>query len=313
MGWALALFGSAGLCAVPLLFRHEVRHWQPGGRLTRKVVLVGAGEHGRRLAEYLRRVADPSVRIVGVFDDRKDRAPARVAGHRVRGGLDDLTPRAACRDREENRCSCHSNRGPAVPAERVKRQAGDRQPACRAMRHQEERGHNCSYEPVAGFHRCTLRLAQKINADCHSSNHREIEVICQCKPVPGILAKDNTKEVMSPSVDDPKRVESGKYLRPRDRMGRPPMLAHASDPHSVTGLNDGRAGFLPRRRLSPEHLHDQLSSVGRPFRRHRRYPASAASATIITGSPAPINGAGPPRVYPLKWKGCSWTGQPQVV
>ena len=88
MGWALALFGSAGLCAVPLLFRHEVRHWQPGGRLTRKVVLVGAGEHGRRLAEYLRRVADPSVRIVGVFDDRKDRAPARVAGHRVRGGLD---------------------------------------------------------------------------------------------------------------------------------------------------------------------------------------------------------------------------------
>ena len=83
-----ALFGSAGLFAVRLLFRHEVRHWQRGGWLTRKVVLVGAGEHSRRLAEHLRRVADPSVRIVGVFDDRKDRVPARVAGHRVRGGLD---------------------------------------------------------------------------------------------------------------------------------------------------------------------------------------------------------------------------------
>jgi Undecaprenyl-phosphate glucose phosphotransferase len=85
-----AFFGSAGLFAVRLLFRHEVRHWQRGGWLTRKVVLVGAGEHGRRLAEHLRRVADPSVRIVGVFDDRKGRAPAHVAGHRVRGGLDDL-------------------------------------------------------------------------------------------------------------------------------------------------------------------------------------------------------------------------------
>lgn len=212
-------------------------------------------------------------------------------------GLDEhRAPETACRDREENRCSCHSNRGPAVPAERVKRQAGERQPGCRAMRHQEERGNNCSYEPVAGFHRCALRLAQKVNADCRSSNHHEIEVRCQCKPVPGVLAKDNTEEVRSPSVDDSKQVESGKDLRSRDRMRSPPMLAHASDPRSVTGLNGGRAGFLPRRRLSPEHLHDQLLSVGRPFRRQRRYPASAAPATMITGSPAPIKGAGPPRV-----------------
>jgi Undecaprenyl-phosphate glucose phosphotransferase len=85
-----ALFGWAGLFAVRLLFRHQVRRWQRGGWLTRKLVLAGAGEHGRRLAEHLRRVGDPSVRIVGVFDDRKDRVPARVAGHRVRGGLDDL-------------------------------------------------------------------------------------------------------------------------------------------------------------------------------------------------------------------------------
>lgn len=84
------LFGLMGLLSVRLLFRHRIERWQRQGRLTRKLVVIGAGEHGRRFAEQLRGPGGSSVRIVGMFDDRRTRVPRYVAGHRVLGGLEDL-------------------------------------------------------------------------------------------------------------------------------------------------------------------------------------------------------------------------------
>ncbi|MFO1070887.1 MAG: undecaprenyl-phosphate glucose phosphotransferase [Geminicoccaceae bacterium] len=86
-GFALGGFG--GLLVTRLLLRRQLRSWHRDGRLARNVVVVGAGEHGRRLVEHLRR-HDQSVRLIGLFDDRRDRVPDYVAGYPVLGSLDDL-------------------------------------------------------------------------------------------------------------------------------------------------------------------------------------------------------------------------------
>jgi Undecaprenyl-phosphate glucose phosphotransferase len=83
------IYGFVGLVlargGLELLFRR----WQRAGRLTRNIAIIGAGEHGRRLAEHLRR-ADHGVRLLGLFDDRRERVPDYVAGYPVLGTIDDL-------------------------------------------------------------------------------------------------------------------------------------------------------------------------------------------------------------------------------
>lgn len=59
------------------------------GRLGRNVVIVGAGPQGQRLVEHLRR-QDRSLRLIGLFDDRRDRVPDFVAGFPVLGTIEDL-------------------------------------------------------------------------------------------------------------------------------------------------------------------------------------------------------------------------------
>jgi Undecaprenyl-phosphate glucose phosphotransferase len=51
---------------------------------------VGTGADAERLLEHVATSGDPSVRIVGVFDNRASRVPGAVAGHPVRGRIADL-------------------------------------------------------------------------------------------------------------------------------------------------------------------------------------------------------------------------------
>ncbi|MGF1607957.1 MAG: undecaprenyl-phosphate glucose phosphotransferase [Kiloniellales bacterium] len=55
------------------------------GRFARHAVIVGAGQHGERLAKHLQQFGAPYLNVLGFFDDRKDRVPAKVAGYDVLG------------------------------------------------------------------------------------------------------------------------------------------------------------------------------------------------------------------------------------
>jgi Undecaprenyl-phosphate glucose phosphotransferase len=83
------VYGFVGLVTARVVLKAQLLRWQRVGRLTRNVVVVGAGDHGRRLVEHLRRT-DQSVRLIGLFDDRRDRVPDYVAGYPVLGNVDDL-------------------------------------------------------------------------------------------------------------------------------------------------------------------------------------------------------------------------------
>ena len=82
-------FGLVGLFAVRVFVQAQIGAWHRAGRLTRNVVVIGAGEHGRRFVEHLRH-GEQSVNLIGLFDDRRDRVPDYVAGYPVLGTVDDL-------------------------------------------------------------------------------------------------------------------------------------------------------------------------------------------------------------------------------
>ncbi len=84
------VYGFFGLFTARLLLKHQIQRWQAGGRLTRNLVIVGAGEHGQRLIEHLGRHGDSAERVIGVFDDRAGRVPDFVGGFPVLGTVDDL-------------------------------------------------------------------------------------------------------------------------------------------------------------------------------------------------------------------------------
>lgn len=85
------VYGFVGLLVVRMTVKYQILRWQALGRLTRNVVVVGAGEHGQRFVEHLRRAGDSSgIRLIGLFDDRKGRVPDYVAGFPVLGTVDDL-------------------------------------------------------------------------------------------------------------------------------------------------------------------------------------------------------------------------------
>jgi Undecaprenyl-phosphate glucose phosphotransferase len=66
------------------------RRWVKQGRLGLNVAIVGGGPHGERLIQALRASGDEGLRIVGVFDDRAQRVPARIAGCTKIGKVRDL-------------------------------------------------------------------------------------------------------------------------------------------------------------------------------------------------------------------------------
>ncbi|MCX7630556.1 MAG: undecaprenyl-phosphate glucose phosphotransferase [Geminicoccaceae bacterium] len=89
--WLLAWGASAatGLLVFRAILGALERRWRRQGRLLRNVVVLGAGELGQRFVREVRR-RDPSVRLIGLFDDRRDRVPQFVGGFPVLGTLDDL-------------------------------------------------------------------------------------------------------------------------------------------------------------------------------------------------------------------------------
>ena len=84
------VYGFFGLFIARLLLKHQIQRWQRGGRLTRNIVLLGAGEHGQRLVEHLNRHGNQAERIIGLFDDRQSRIPDAVGGYPVLGNVADL-------------------------------------------------------------------------------------------------------------------------------------------------------------------------------------------------------------------------------
>jgi Undecaprenyl-phosphate glucose phosphotransferase len=84
------VYGFFGLFTARLLLKHQIQRWQRGGRLTRNLVVVGAGEHGQRLVEHLIKHGDQAERIIGIFDDRKGRVPDYINNLPVLGAIDEL-------------------------------------------------------------------------------------------------------------------------------------------------------------------------------------------------------------------------------
>ena len=84
-------YGLLGLILARLLFKWQIRCWQAAGRLTRDLVVVGAGEEGRQLIEQILKHGDQGARIVGIFDDRgAGRVPTGICGVPVLGTVTDL-------------------------------------------------------------------------------------------------------------------------------------------------------------------------------------------------------------------------------
>ena len=90
--WGLAWFyaGLALLWGSRIISGRLIQKWTRTGRLVRHVVILGAGELGQRFVDRLVQTERYGARIVGIFDDRKDRVPNEISGMPVRGRSDDL-------------------------------------------------------------------------------------------------------------------------------------------------------------------------------------------------------------------------------
>ena len=88
----LALWGIIGLLP-PLVSRallaERMEYWRQSGRLQQRIAIFGAGPVGQG---YLRRMngGRADARIVGVYDDRRQRLPDLCMGHAIRGTCEDL-------------------------------------------------------------------------------------------------------------------------------------------------------------------------------------------------------------------------------
>jgi Undecaprenyl-phosphate glucose phosphotransferase len=85
--FVLTIAGLTGARAGLLIL---TRRWADNGSLRRNVAVVGAGAEAERLLAHIAGTGDPTVRIVGVFDNRATRVPKAVVGHPVRGRVADL-------------------------------------------------------------------------------------------------------------------------------------------------------------------------------------------------------------------------------
>lgn len=84
-------FGLVGFAGSRVMLAGLVRHWTRVGRLQRRAVIVGGGDHAAELIEALKAQPDNDIRICGVFDDRsEDRSPAIVAGYPKIGTVAEL-------------------------------------------------------------------------------------------------------------------------------------------------------------------------------------------------------------------------------
>ena len=81
--WFMSVFLM--LVGVRILVARWVRQQALSGRFALRTVIVGAGEHGQRLAAHLNRFGDVHTRIIGFVDDRRDRVPVDCHGYDLLG------------------------------------------------------------------------------------------------------------------------------------------------------------------------------------------------------------------------------------
>ena len=86
---ALGLLSASRIAVFGLLAK-----WSRAGGLHQNVAVVGAGPIGQRLLGYLNADGAHHVRVIGVYDDRSERLPARCMGHPITGGIDELVAHA---------------------------------------------------------------------------------------------------------------------------------------------------------------------------------------------------------------------------
>jgi len=90
--WAYGFFllSLATIYAERWLVYDTIHGLAKRGLLARNVVIIGGGEHGARLIRSMRKNGRPWTRILGIFDDRRDRVPGRIEGYPVLGTTNDL-------------------------------------------------------------------------------------------------------------------------------------------------------------------------------------------------------------------------------
>ena len=76
------------LTLLHMIYAGFIHHWGRAGRLARNVVVVGATPNARKL--ILSNQSNAVINVVGVFDDRRARSPAQLAGAPYLGDTDDL-------------------------------------------------------------------------------------------------------------------------------------------------------------------------------------------------------------------------------
>jgi len=88
LGWLALGFGALILVRLTMLV--QIDRWRQQGRLAMNVAVIGAGEMGRAFLRHLADVRTQEYRIVGVYDDRRERLPEAIEGQPVAGTVDDL-------------------------------------------------------------------------------------------------------------------------------------------------------------------------------------------------------------------------------
>lgn len=90
--WAFSWFLSSvcSICIVRASICLLLQKWARAGRLTRNVVIVGAGKQAKRLLVHMEQVSEPWIRVVGIFDDRIHRTGPKLLSYHVLGNVDDL-------------------------------------------------------------------------------------------------------------------------------------------------------------------------------------------------------------------------------
>lgn len=78
------------LVAIRIALWAKHQQWQARGWLSRRIAVVGAGTQGQRVVRYFAESANPSLVLIGVFDDRRTRVPNQIGDSPVRGTVDDL-------------------------------------------------------------------------------------------------------------------------------------------------------------------------------------------------------------------------------
>lgn len=87
-GGAWFLFMLAGAVVERCLFMFLVERWTRDYRLANRTLIIGAGEHGQRLAAYLNASGDSRTRVLGFIDDRQTRVPKESHGYALLGNVD---------------------------------------------------------------------------------------------------------------------------------------------------------------------------------------------------------------------------------